>query len=263
MPAKKKTEVIEAAEGPPVDKSASSSLSEIGRIMQSAISQNASIDTLERVMKLYEHSQAIAAKQQFNESFAKFQREMPVVKKSKTASFATKHGGRMEYTYASIDDVVSAVQPILHRFGLSYWFEQQQQGPSITITCRLGHVSGHSISNTATGPLDTSGLKSPLQQIASSATFLKRQTLVSILGLACTDDDTDGYVPDVNSTASTDRPDAANTYPDEKFQTMLPTWQSHVNQGKSLENMINMVNSSATPMTPQQVTHLKNLQPQG
>ncbi len=61
MPAKKKTELIESADVLPVDKSESSALTEIGQIMQSAITQNASIDTLERVMKLYEHSQAIAA----------------------------------------------------------------------------------------------------------------------------------------------------------------------------------------------------------
>ncbi len=258
MPAKKKTELIESAEVLPVDKPEPSALSEVGQIMQSAISQNASIDTLERVMKLYEHSQTIAAKQQFNESFARFQREMPVVKKSKTASFTTKNGGRMEYTYASIDDVVGAVQPVLHRFGLSYWFEQQQQGPSITITCLLGHVSGHSISNTATGPLDTSGLKSPLQQIASSATFLKRQTLVGILGLACTDDDTDGYVPDVNN-ATQQKPN----YPDEDFQRLLPEWQAAIQSGKqTADRIIAKINSKA-PATPQQAKQLKAIYPRG
>ncbi|MBO9495362.1 hypothetical protein J7438_14885 [Thalassotalea sp. G20_0] len=54
MPAKKKTELIESTGVLPVDKPESSGLSEVGQIMHSAIAQNANIDTLERVMSLYE-----------------------------------------------------------------------------------------------------------------------------------------------------------------------------------------------------------------
>ncbi|WP_422461961.1 ERF family protein [Endozoicomonas sp. ALB115] len=259
MPAKKKTELIESADVLPVDKSATA-LSEVGQIMQSAIAQNASIDTLERVMSLYEQSQAIVARQQFNEAFSRFQQEMPVVKKNKTAAFNTNNGGRMEYSYASIDDVVAAVQPVLHRYGLSYWFEQQQNGPNITITCNLTHVSGHTICNTATGPMDNTGKKSPLQQIGSTVTYLKRQTLVGILGVACTDDDTDGYVPDMND--STQSP-VHNHYSDEDFQRLLPEWRASIESGQqSADRIIRKINSKA-PATPQQVQQLKAIQPRG
>ncbi|MBO9484262.1 ERF family protein [Salinisphaera sp. G21_0] len=260
MPAKKKTELIESTEVLPVDKPESSALSEVGQIMQSAIAQNASIDTLERVMSLYEQSQSIVARQQFNEAFARFQQEMPVVKKSKSAAFNTKSGGRMEYSYASIDDVVAAVQPVLHRYGLSYWFEQQQNGPSITITCNLGHVSGHSICNTATGPVDNTGNKSPLQQIGSTVTYLKRQTLVGILGVACTDDDTDGYVPDMNGDT---QPQTQAHYPDADFQRHLSEWRASIESGKqSADRIIRKIKSKAPP-TPQQVQQLKAIQPRG
>ncbi|USE35905.1 ERF family protein [Endozoicomonas sp. SCSIO W0465] len=245
-----------------MDKPESSALSEVGQIMQSAIAQNASIDTLERVMSLYEHSQAIVARQQFNEAFARFQQEMPVVKKSKSAAFNTKNG-RMEYTYASIDDVVAAVQrSVLHRFGLTYWFEQQQNGPSITITCHLCYLSGHSIANTATGPVDTTGNKSALQQIGSTVTYLKRQTLVGILGLACTDDDTDGYVPDMNGDS---QPQTQSHYPDKDFQRHLPEWRASIESGQqSAERIIRKINSKA-PATPQQIQQLKaiHIQPRG
>ncbi|WBA81483.1 ERF family protein [Endozoicomonas sp. GU-1] len=257
MPAKKKTELMESADVLPVDKPAPA-LSEVGQIMQSAIAQNASIDTLERVMRLYEQSQTIVARQQFNEAFARFQQEMPVVKKSKNAAFNTKSGGRMEYSYASIDDVVAAIQPVLHRYGLSYWFEQQQNGPNITITCNLGHVSGHSICNTATGPMDNTGNKSALQQIGSTVTYLKRQTLVGILGVACTDDDTDGYVPDMQETA---QPQAH--YSNEDFQRLLPEWRASIESGQqSADRIIRKINSKA-PATPQQVQQLKAIQPRG
>ncbi|WP_067515071.1 ERF family protein [Endozoicomonas ascidiicola] len=260
MPAKKKTEVIEAPDVLPVDKT--EPFSEVGHIMQLAITQNASIDTLERVMKLYEQSQSIVARQQFNEAFARFQQEMPMVKKNKTAAFNTTNGGRMEYSYASIDDVVTAVQPVLHRHGLSYWFEQQQNGPQITITCNLSHVSGHFICNTATGPVDNTGKKSPLQQIGSTVTYLKRQTLVGILGVACTDDDTDGYVPDINGNAQP-QTQAKSHYSNKDFQRLLPEWRASIETGEqSADRIIRKINSKA-PATPQQIQQLKAIQPRG
>lgn len=164
------------------------------------------------------------------------------------------------YSYASIDDVVAAVQPVLHRYGLSYWFEQQQSGPSITITCNLGHVSGHSICNTATGPVDNTGNKSALQQIGSTVTYLKRQTLVGILGVACTDDDTDGYVPDMNG--DTQAQTQAH-YPDADFQRLLPEWRASIESGQqSADRIIRKIRSKAPP-TPQQVQQLKAIQPRG
>lgn len=156
--------------------------------------------------------------------------------------------------------MVAAVQPVLHRYGLSYWFEQQQSGPSITITCNLGHVSGHSICNTATGPVDNTGNKSALQQIGSTVTYLKRQTLVGILGVACTDDDTDGYVPDMNG--DTQAQTQAH-YPDADFQRLLPEWRASIESGQqSADRIIRKIRSKAPP-TPQQVQQLKAIQPRG
>ena len=277
MPAKKKEqELVVTQETTPMIAPDTSTVTEMGQLLNMALEKGSDIETLERVMTLYEQGQAILAKQQFNHAFAAFQKELPVVKKSKNASFPTSKGGTMSYSYASMDDVVQAVQPVLHKFGLSYWFEQSQQEVQkqkevelqqgivetrsvtitvIKITCHLGHVSGHAISNTVSGPMDSSGKKNPIQQMSSAVTYLRRIALVGILGVACTDEDVDGYSPDIKTTEE----GHSGGYPDEDFYRNLPDWTARIESGRnSVEDIIINMNSKA-PATPPQVKHLKSI----
>ncbi|USE36913.1 ERF family protein [Endozoicomonas sp. SCSIO W0465] len=277
MPAKKKEQQRLPEDATPMVVPDTRAISDVGLLLNIALEKGSSIETLERVMKLYEQGQEILAKQQFNHAFAAFQKELPAVKKSKKTSFTTSKGGMMSYTYASMDDVVQAVQPVLHKFGLSYWFEQSQEQVQtqqeveqqhgiietrpvtvtvITITCHLGHVSGHAISNTVSGPVDASGRKNPIQQMSSAVTYLKRIALVGILGAACTDEDVDGYAPDV----PTDKP---SVYPDEDYQRNLPDWTARIESGRNTVEDIIINAESRAPLSPQQVQHLQSIQQEG
>ncbi len=277
MPAKKKEQELITQDATPIMAPDTSTVSEIGQLLNRALEKGSDIETLERVMKLYKQGQDSLARQQFNHAFAAFQKELPVVKKSKTASFPTSKGGTMSYSYASMDDVVQAVQPVLHKVGLSYWFEQSQQEVQkqkamelqpgvletqpvmvtvITITCHLGHVSGHSISNTVSGPMDSSGKKNPIQQMSSAVTYLRRIALVGILGVACTDEDVDGYAPDIK-TEEKEKPAA---YPHEDFLKNLPDWTARIESGRNTVQEIIISMNSKAPATFQQVKHLQSIQ---
>ena len=275
MPAKKKVQECITQEPHPMTVPDTTPVTEMGQLLNRVLENGANIETLERVMKLYEQRQAKLAEQQFNHAFAAFQKELPAVKKSKTASFTTTKGYTMKYSYASMDDVVQAVQPVLHTVGLSYWFEQsqeqvavqkeseRQQGITeirpvtvsmITITCHLGHVSGHAIRNTVSGPVDASGNKNQIQQMSSAVTYLKRIALVGILGVACTDDDVDGHAPDV----PTEKP---SVYPDDDFQRNLPDWTARIESGRNTVEDIIINAESRAPLSPQQVQHIQAIQP--
>ncbi|WP_419833464.1 ERF family protein [Endozoicomonas atrinae] len=280
MPAKKKEQTMITREAEPLVTPDATTFTEIGQLLNRALEKGSDIETLERVMTLYEQGQEGLARQQFNHAFAAFQKALPVVKKSKTASFTTSKGCTMSYRYASMDDVVQAVQPVLHKVGLSYWFEQSQQEvqkqkevelqPGITeirpvtvtvisITCHLGHVSGHSISNTVSGPMDSSGKKNPIQQMSSAVTYLRRIALVGILGVACTDEDVDGFSPDIK----TEEEDKPSAYPDGDFQLNLPDWTARIESGRNtVQDIIISMNSKA-PATPQQVKHLQSIYRKG
>lgn len=276
MPAKKKEQELVTQEVRTMMAPDTTTVTEIGQLLNRALEKGSDIETLERVMKLYEQGQESLARQQFNHAFAAFQKELPVVKKSKTASFTTTKGGTMSYSYASMDDVVQAVQPVLHKVGLSYWFEQSQKEVQkqkevelqpgvvetravtvtvISITCHLGHISGHAISNTVSGPMDNSGKKNQIQQMSSAVTYLRRIALVGILGVACTDEDVDGISPDIQ-TAEEEKPSA---YPDENFRLNLPDWTARIESGRNTAKDIIINMNSKAPATPQQVKHLQSI----
>lgn len=281
MSAKKKEQPLALADSPQLSDGVmhmpapdTQSVCEVAKLLNMALEKGACIETLERVMKLYEQGQEILAKQQFNHAFAAFQKELPAVKKSKTASFSTTKGYTMKYSYASMDDVVQAVQPVLHKFGLSYWFEQsqeqvavqkeieRQQGITetrpvtvtvITITCHLRHVSGHAIRNTVSGPVDASGNKNQIQQMSSAVTYLKRIALVGILGVACTDEDADGHAPNVPA-------EKPSIYPNEDFQRNLPDWTARIESGRNTVEDIIINAESRAPLSPKQVQHIQSIQ---
>ncbi len=112
--------------------------------------------------------------------------------------------------------------------------------------------------------MDNTGNKSALQQIGSTVTYLKRQTLVGILGVACTDDDTDGYVPDMNGDAQPQTQTQTKAhYADKDFQRLLPEWRESIESGQqSADRIIRKINSRA-PATQQQIQQLKAIHPRG
>jgi hypothetical protein len=109
-----------------------------------------------------------------------------------------KGGGRRTYRYPTHDEVALKVADWMAPFGLAVmWIPSQSKG-QVSITCRITHSAGHHEDFTMTAPEDTSGLKSPIQAIASTKTYLERYTLLAGLGLSSRelgDRDDDGSGP--------------------------------------------------------------------
>ena len=114
-------------------------------------------------------------------ALAKFQAEMPVVPKTKTAKVRTRDGGDYSYTYADLADLTSAAMPILAKHGLAFTCLPGSAG----LTGMLVHTSGQRL--TAVLPINGA---SP-QQVGSSLTYMRRYLLGCLTGLV-TDDDDDG-----------------------------------------------------------------------
>lgn len=144
---------------------------------------------------LIEARRARAAEAAFVKALTLFKAEPPRIKKTSRVNFAPKNGGQVvDYMYANLDSVVSAVIPALSAHGLSHrWMPKQEfmTGGKIlvTVTCVLQHVDGHSIESTLFGMPDESGMKNPVQAIQSTISSLERYTLLAILGLSTGDDD--------------------------------------------------------------------------
>lgn len=152
-----------------------------------AIQQGANIETLERLYNLQREYEKDEARKAFAVAMAKFKAEQIVIDKDKLVDH---RGGT--YRHATLGNVVAIVSEALGRHGLYHaWAVKQDEG-IVHVKCTLTHQLGHSESVAMWGPPDNSGSKNLIQQIASTVTYLQRYTLMSITGVAASEQDDDG-----------------------------------------------------------------------
>jgi len=161
------------------------------QMLQVAIERGTDLDQLERLIALQERWEANEARKAFVAAKANFKAEPIKLTKNKTVRYATGKGDT-EYDHATLDHVANAVGPALAKHGLTYaWKTEQAEGGLIRVTCALTHVLGHSEQVTLSGSPDQSGGKNNIQAVGSTVTYLERYTLMSILGMAASDQDDD------------------------------------------------------------------------
>lgn len=155
------------------------------RLIEMAISNNADIEKLEKLMALQERWNAQEAKKSFLSAMSSFQRNCPDIMKAKQGH---------NYLYAPLSDIVTQIRDVLASNGLSYRFEQNHDA-GIQVTCIVSHNDGHSELTTMKASPDTSGSKNAIQAIGSTVQYLMRYTLIGALGITTADIDMDGRLP--------------------------------------------------------------------
>jgi len=166
----------------------------IEQLIRIALDKNAPMESLEKLVTLYERIADRRAAQEFMADFAEFQAECPPIpktSKSKKSTGVTTSGASFEYTYAELDEIASTVGPHLHKRGLSYTWDSGVAEGQVIATCTLRHRNGHSISAKFSAPIDASQRMNETQKYASALTYARRQSLVQVLGLTTTEVDTD------------------------------------------------------------------------
>jgi len=160
-------------------------------LIEMAITSGADIDKLERLMQLQERYDAKNAKSSYLQAVSMFQTKCPVIVTKKQG-----HG----YKYAPLGDIISQIKDLLFYCGLSYRFEQQQEGSMTRVKCVISHIEGHSESLTMEGGPDNQmskqgkQVKTDIQATGSTSTYLRRYTLTGALGIVTADEDSDGRV---------------------------------------------------------------------
>jgi hypothetical protein len=157
-------------------------------ILMRAIELNVDLDAFEKLVNLVEKVQIDKAKREFYEAFAKFQSQVPPILKSSEVNMGA---GRPRYNYASLYDIISKIQKPLGDNHLSYRWDVKNDDVMIEVTCILSHKGGYELQTSIAAPRDSSPGKSTVQAIASTITYLKRYTLISLLGIGTADPDDD------------------------------------------------------------------------
>lgn len=153
-------------------------------ISRVATDPNCDLDKMERLLNMQERVMAKQAEQAFNAAMAAMQSEIPSI-----AERGTGHNIK----YATLEDIVDTVRPIMHRYGFALSFRVTQAAPQITVTGVLMHKDGHREETSMTLAADTSGSKNAVQAIGSSVSYGKRYVLCAMLNIATRGEDDDGY----------------------------------------------------------------------
>lgn len=146
------------------------------------------IDKLERLLSMQERLQASQALAAYNADMATLQAHMPSI--SKDAKIVVN--GQVRATYASFENIVSTIRPMLDDYGFSVTFKTTFEGELLCVLGRISHRAGHSEETVIKLPFDTSGSKNDVQAIGSSVSYGKRYALCMLLNIATGGEDDDG-----------------------------------------------------------------------
>jgi len=157
---------------------------EVGRIIDAIVKSQMTpenVTVVERLIALQERQEAKKAEQDFDDAFALMQSQMQQVQ-------AVKPVGTL-YKYATYEDIMKAVQPLLTEFGFSVSFDTEMLEKQVTVTCILSR-KGHRRTNkftcrTGTGPRGAS----EAQADSSAANSAQRQALCDALNIVVSHSD--------------------------------------------------------------------------
>jgi hypothetical protein len=155
-------------------------------MLQLAIEKGADLDQLTKLMDMKERWEAAEAKKAFVVAMTRFRAECPPIQKTRET-----HQGK----YAGLAETLDTIKGLMSECGLAHAWRTEQNMEGVMVTCCVTHVLGHQECTSMTAPPDPSGSKNAIQAIGSTISYLERYTLMAILGMASTDQDTDGNVP--------------------------------------------------------------------
>lgn len=164
------------------------------QMIDRAISNGASVETLERLLALQERWEANEGRKAFDHAIAAAKAELPAIVKNQQAN----RGNAGSYKYEDLAQIAAQIDPVLSKYGLSYRFRTETDGARIKVSCVVSHREGYSETTSLESGADTSGAKNAIQAMGSAVTYLQRYTLKAALGLAAAkDDDTNPRKPPV------------------------------------------------------------------
>lgn len=120
-------------------------------------------------------------------ALAEAQGEFPAIERSRDVVVKTKTGGSYTFAYAPLDAIVSKVQPVLRKHGISYaqLLDNIEGQPALRTV--LLHEGGEKLE--AVCPLPVNGDAPSAQEFGSLVTYMRRYALVAALGIATEEDD--------------------------------------------------------------------------
>lgn len=174
-------------------------------LIAQAIEKGLPVETMERLLVMRRELKEEWAREQYFQALMAFQRECPIIKKTKKVF---DKSGKLRYEYAPIEDIVKQVGGLFEKHGFSYSIHPKSEPQAVTAICTIHHVSGHSESSEFTVPIDADAYMNAAQKVASALTYAKRYAVTNGFGILTGDSDDDAGATE-NDDASPPKKQAA------------------------------------------------------
>jgi len=161
-------------------------------LIEMAVRRGDSLEMVSKLMDLQDRHDAKQAKMAFVKAMSLFKTEHLKIRKNKAVGYQHKTGsGSTSYAYSTLDNILEVAVPVMSQYGLSATWDTKQENGNIIVTCILSHSEGHSETVKMEAAPDKSGQKNPIQEVASTVTYLERYTFLAITGLSVGDNPAD------------------------------------------------------------------------
>lgn len=164
-------------------------------IAAAAADPRCDVNKMQALLDMQQQVEDREAKKQFNDALMAVQHEMPPISRDGRIVIPPKDGKRGQSTpYATFNNIMKTVQPILLRNGLRLSFATEPVGEKLLVR---GFLTGYGHTEQTSFPLpaETSGSKNNVQGWGSSMSYGKRYCTIALLNIvseAPEDADTDG-----------------------------------------------------------------------
>jgi hypothetical protein len=170
-------------------------------IQRVAVDPCADVEKLERMIAMYERLKAKEAELAYNTAKGRILKKLAGIKivKNRSVPYEIETGkpqrGTYEvFKYAPLEEIDKHLRPLLAEedMDLSY-SDEPRECDGILIRGRLKHLpGGHYEDSFMPGPPDTTGVKSSVQAVGSTNSFLRRYVACNIFNIVVVGDDNDG-----------------------------------------------------------------------
>jgi hypothetical protein len=166
---------------------------ELSLVARMATDPNVDVDKLERLIAMHERALDRRAKEAYAAAYVAMQGELPHIDKRGHVRYNSSKAGTVDYRHTKLEDIQSAVRPVLRKHGFALRFEQDfSERGQVKVKAILSHEAGHSESTTFVGPSDPSGSKNDIQALGSGQKYAMRYATVAILAIEERGADDDG-----------------------------------------------------------------------
>jgi hypothetical protein len=189
------------------------------------LARSGAVEALKDLFELRKQMAEEVARKEFYEALRLVQEQLPTIERKRVVK---NKDGTVRYKYASFEDIIKVVKPILTAHGFSFAFKVKGdvRDKTITIRCELYHQAGHMETTEVTLPITESQNMNQAQTIGALVTYAKRYSLSLLLGLATEED------IDANANEDVEIRDNAIIIRQEKPQTNK--WEPPIKNGNKI-----------------------------